>query len=151
MPSIREQRFRATSFSSGGATKMFARQPQRRCRQDAWAECSTLIESLCVARQIRLAVAQQRAGALSGRLTVDKCRLAVDDNVAIALGALYAAPFAARQVVYHLDRRYLQLVEIVNYDVGGIPLLEQAAIGESGAIGGQGTQPPVRILEAQDR
>src|SRR5262245_35447511 len=85
-------------------------------------------------------VAQQLARPRAGLAVVLDGHLAIDENVAIAGAALYAAPLAAGEVVRLLDRRHGEVVEVVDDDVRRLAFLERAAIGEAGAVGRQGRQ-----------
>src|SRR5882672_9985408 len=97
----------------------------------------------------RDSVTQDLARSCAGEAVALPGNLPVHDHLAIALGALHAAPFVARQVVRNLDREHLQPLEIVNDDVGRCALTQEAAIFESGAEGGKSRHPPVDLFEAQ--
>src|SRR5690242_16199754 len=86
-------------------------------------------------REASSAMAQQLARMGVGRLAVTHRDLAVDQDVAVALGPLDAPPFAARQVMHDLVRQHLQRVEVVDHDVGRRALLQHAAAAEARNLG----------------
>src|SRR5580704_2340607 len=97
----------------------------------------------------RDSVAQDLARSCAGEAVALPGNLTVHDHVTVALGALHAAPFVARQVVRNLDRQDLQPLEVVNHDIGRCTLAQEAAIPESRAEGRQPRHPPVNLFEAQ--
>src|SRR6476661_8626448 len=85
-------------------------------------------------RETSSAMAQQLARMGVGRLAVAHRDLAVDEDIPVALGALDAAPFAAREVVHYLVRQDSQPIEVVDHDVGRRALLQHAAAAEAGHL-----------------
>src|SRR5258705_2776685 len=97
----------------------------------------------------RDSVTQDLARSCAGEAVALPGNLAVHDHLTIALGALHAAPFVARQVVRNLDRQHLQPLEVVNHDIGRCALAQEATILESGAEGRKPRHAPVDLFEAQ--
>src|SRR5262249_6400188 len=97
------------------------------------------------------AVSQQAAGVRTGLAVLHDGDLPVHQHEAVSARALDATPLATREVVRHLGRQAGQLLEVVDHQVGRRPLGEQAAIAEARAVGGQGGEPPVRVLERAHR
>ena len=69
--------------------------------------------------------------------------------MAVALRALHAAPFVARQVVHDLDRPDAELFVVVDHDIGRRALAQEATVLETGAERGQRAQPPVDLFQRQ--
>jgi len=78
------------------------------------------------------AVAQQAARYGTGLVTVLEDRLAVDHHGLITLGPLHTAPFAAREVVDNFHRQDVQLVEVVNHDIGRCSFYQRTTSQRSG-------------------
>src|SRR5580704_14024162 len=97
----------------------------------------------------RDSVAQDLARSCAGEAVAFPGNLTVHDHMTVALGALHAAPFVARQVMRNLDRKYLQPLEVVNHDIGRCALAQEAAILESCAERRQPRHPPVDVFETQ--
>src|SRR5580658_807445 len=95
----------------------------------------------------RHSVPQNLARSCAGEAIAFPGDLAIHDNVAIALGTLHTAPFVTRHIVDDLDRQHLQLVKVVDNDVGGSALAQETAILEAGAKCGQPRHPPVDVFE----
>jgi hypothetical protein len=76
---------------------------------------------------------------------------AVDQDVAVAAGALDAPPLAAREVVCDLGGEARELLVIVDDDVGGRALDERAAPSEPRAVRRERREAPVRVLERAHR
>ena len=76
----------------------------------------------------------------------------IDDGVADALGLLDQTPLAAWEVC-HVNRAVIekpQLLLLVDDDVGGEALAQDAAIGEPGDLGRQSADLVVGLLQAHD-
>ena len=69
--------------------------------------------------------------------------LTVDEDRAVAARALDAPPLAARDVVRDLDREALELLEVVDDDIGRCAFDQRAPIAEAGAVRGECREPPV--------
>src|SRR4051794_35005270 len=89
------------------------------------------------------AVAQELAAVDAGLLVVLDGYLAVDQDVAVALGVDHRAELLARQVVYELGFAVREFVVVVDDDVGRRALDQHAAVGESRAARRQAGQSPV--------
>src|SRR5215470_452032 len=98
----------------------------------------------------RRVAAQQAAGGITGGAIVFDRHLAVHQDVTIADGALYPAPLAGGKIVRLLDRRHLQVFEVIDDDVGGFAFLERAAVGEPSAVRRQSRELPMHVLEGKD-
>src|SRR5262249_30889902 len=95
-------------------------------------------------------MAEQAAGGHAGLLVVVDGDLAGHEHPPVPDPALDAPPLTAGEVVDLLDRGHVEAVEVVDDDVGRLPDLERAPVGESTAVRGEGRQLPVRLLERQD-
>src|ERR1700730_7069745 len=69
--------------------------------------------------------------------------------MAVAFRALHPAPFVAGQIVHDLDRTDAELFVVVDHDIRGRALAQEAAILEPGAEGRKRAAPPVDFLQRQ--
>ena len=94
--------------------------------------------------------AQQSPGRRARGATGGESHLAVDDDRAVAVRALHATPFPAREIVRDLahplglDRQFL---EVVNDHVRRRALAQHAAAAEARGVRGQRGEPVVRLLQ----
>src|SRR5271154_46592 len=88
-------------------------------------------ENETVAGASASAVAQKLAGQRAGRLAVLKGDLTVDQDPVVALGFLDPPPLAAGQVFGHFRGQNLQLVEVIDHDVGRRLLAYRATVFEA--------------------
>src|SRR5207244_2946224 len=77
--------------------------------------------------------------------------LAVDEDEPVALRALDAPPLAAGKIVRDFRRQAGELLEVVDDDVRRRTFDERPAVAEAGAVGGEGGQAPVGVLERAHR
>ena len=92
-------------------------------------------------------MSQQRARVDVRLLVVLDGDLAIHEHVAISGSGGGDAVFVAGQVVSEGRELVVELLEVVDDDVRGCALAQDAAVLEAGAEGGQGAEPPVRVLE----
>jgi len=97
-----------------------------------------------------VAVAQELAGRRSGALVFGEGLDAVDDDRAVAFGALDTTPFAAGQVMGDLADPFgldVEAIQVVNDDIGGSTFAKEAAILEAGRVSGQRRETIMSLFE----
>src|SRR5262245_49678030 len=96
------------------------------------------------------AVAQEAAGVGGGFLVVVDGDLAVDDDPAVAVGALDPAPLVAGEVVHDLTGPRRQPFVVVDDDVGRPADTDGAPVAKAGERCGEGGQPPVCLFQRHE-
>src|SRR5581483_3498642 len=99
---------------------------------------------------LRAAVAEQFARRRSRASPFNEGLDAVDDNRAVAYGALNTAPLSPRQVIGDLAdpvRFHIQMLEVIDDQVGPRAFAQDSAVAETGRVSGQRREAIMRLLE----
>src|SRR5271163_486950 len=103
-----------------------------------------------ISRESGVAVAQELARRRPGAIALAEGLGPVNDNRAVTLGALYPAPFAARQIMYDFTdplRLDAEAVEVVHHDIRRRAFTQHATIAEARRMCRQCGHTVVRLFE----